>query len=202
MNTAVLEFLAASLDRATVEGRSVLEVGSLDVNGSARTVIESLVPARYTGVDIQAGPGVDRVLSVSFLADVFGAESFDVVVSTEMLEHVQDWRWAVTQLKRVLAPGGSLVLTTRSPGFHHHGYPHDFWRFTEDDCRRIFADMDDLVVRSDPSSPGVFVAARRPTALAEIDLAEIEVATSPLPPDGPLVPRLRRAIGRRVPFLR
>jgi SAM-dependent methyltransferase len=202
MNQAVLDFLASALDRSAIDGRTVLEVGSLDVNGSARAVIGPLCPSSYTGVDIQAGQGVDRVVSVSFLTDVFGPESFDVVVSTEMLEHVQDWRWGVTQLKRVTVPGGRLVLTTRSPGFHHHGYPHDFWRFTEDDIRRIFADMDDVDVRSDPSSPGVFVSARRPDDLVEIDLSLVHVGTSPPPPDGPLVPRLRRALSRRVPFLR
>jgi SAM-dependent methyltransferase len=202
MNQAVLEFLCSVLPRAEVEGRTVLEVGSLDVNGSARSVIESLGPGSYTGVDIQTGRGVDRVVSVSFLVDVFGSEAFDIVVSTEMLEHVQDWRWAVTQLKRVTVPGGRLVLTTRSPGFHHHGYPHDFWRFTEDDIRRIFSDMDDVSVRSDPSSPGVFVSARRPGDLIELDLSPVQVGASPLPPDSPLVPRLQRALTRRIPFLR
>jgi SAM-dependent methyltransferase len=201
MNTAVLDFLASVLDRSEIEGKTVLEVGSLDVNGSARTVIEPLGPSNYTGVDIQAGRGVDRVLSVSFLTDVFGPEAFDVVVSTEMLEHVQDWRWGVSQLKRVTVPGGRVILTTRSPGFHHHGYPHDFWRFTEDDIRRIFADLEDVEVRSDPTAPGVFVTARRPVDLVEADLTCVQVDTSPPPPDGPLVPRVRRALSRRVPFL-
>jgi 2-polyprenyl-6-hydroxyphenyl methylase/3-demethylubiquinone-9 3-methyltransferase len=38
--------------------------------------------------------------------------SFDVVVSCETVEHVPDPRLAVRELARVLAPGGTLVLTT------------------------------------------------------------------------------------------
>ena len=133
MNDAVLDFIRSSLPIGEVAGRSVLEVGSLNFNGSARTVLTQHGPSTYVGVDLYPGNGVDRVVSVNFLVDVFGEKAFDVVVSTEMLEHVQDWRWAIAQLKRVTAPGGLLLVTTRSPGFHYHGYPHDFWRFTEGD---------------------------------------------------------------------
>ena len=198
MNEAVLDFIRATVPASAVEGRTVLEVGSLDVNGSARQVLEPFHPRTYTGVDITPGRGVDRVLSASFLVDEFGPAAFDVVVSTEMLEHVQDWRWAIAQLKRVVAPGGLLVVTTRSPGFHHHGYPHDFWRFTVRDFERVFADLDDLVVRSDPSSPGVFAAGRRRHGGAELPLWDVEVATSPPPPQGPLLDHVRDVVRRRL----
>lgn len=198
MNKAVLSFIGSSLPPADVSGRSVLEVGAIDFNGSARNVLERFEPASYMGVDLYEGKGVDRVVSVSFLVDTFGSESFDVVVSTEMLEHVQDWRWAVSQLKRVTAPRGHLVVTTRSPGFHYHGYPHDFWRFTEADFTHIFSDMEDVRVESDPSEPGVFVSARRPIQFKELSLHGYEVSTSPEPPPGPLLKHVRLSVGRRL----
>ena len=197
VNNAVLDFIRTSITAEDVVGRSVLEVGALDVNGSARRVIEPLGPASYVGVDIQEGPGVDRIVSVSFLVDIFGTEAFDIVVATEMLEHVQDWRWAVTQLKRVVAPGGVLLVTTRSPGFHHHGYPHDFWRFTTVDFGRIFADLQESRVVSDPSSPGVFVVGRRPAAFEAVILDDIQIAVSPPPPKGSLAGHARDVIRRR-----
>jgi len=186
MNHAVLDFISSIVDPADVTDKSVLEVGALDVNGSARSVLSTMAPAAYLGVDMQEGRGVDRVLTVSFLTDLLGAEAFDLVVSTEMLEHVQDWRWAVSQLKRAVKPGGRLLVTTRSPGFYYHGYPHDFWRFTEADFRRIFSDMTDVVIASDPSEPGVFVYARRPLDFTELDLTSIVPATCPDPPLGSL----------------
>ena len=49
---AVIRFARAALTESDVRGRSVLEIGALDVNGSVRPVVESLHPASYTGIDI------------------------------------------------------------------------------------------------------------------------------------------------------
>jgi SAM-dependent methyltransferase len=159
----VTEFVRERLNRTDVAGRSVLEVGSLDVNGSVRPEIESLKPAMYLGVDIVSGARVDEICDVRHLVDHYGNESFDVVVSTELLEHVRDWKGAINNMKRVLRPGGILVVTTRSLGFPLHGYPWDYWRYEPDDLAAIFSDFDDVEMERDPESPGVFIKARKPS---------------------------------------
>jgi SAM-dependent methyltransferase len=151
----------------------MLEVGSRDVNGTVRPVIEALRPASYLGVDIEAGPGVDELCDVSDLVDRYGEESFDVVVSTELVEHVRNWREAFEQMKRVLRPGGVLLITTRSVGFRVHGYPYDFWRYEPDDMRAIFADMHLDAVASDRVSPGVFTKAVKPRDWRSPDLRAV-----------------------------
>ena len=83
------------------------------------------MPANYVGIDITAGRGVDEVCDVADLVARFGASSFDLVISTEMLEHVYDWPRAVNKMKEVLRPEGVILFTTRSPGFPLHGYPDD-----------------------------------------------------------------------------
>ncbi len=154
-----LSFAQSQLRESVVAGARVLEVGSCDVNGSVRSIVARHAPTSYVGVDIKAGPGVDVVCPAGKLVEQFGARSFEVVISTEMLEHVADWQVAVAEMKAVLRKGGRMILTTRSPGFQLHGYPADFWRFTMDDMRMIFADFNDLLVTSDrPESPGVFVS--------------------------------------------
>lgn len=158
----------------------MLDVGSRDVNGSARSIltpylfneIEYTDPV-YVGVDIEAGPGVDVVASVEDLATVSLARPrFDIVVSTEMLEHVKDWREAVWQMGLRVKVGGLMIITTRSPGFEYHPYPEDNWRFTVEHMKMIFGfGWKPLAIETDPDpgqrgvAPfgyfGVGVAARR-----------------------------------------
>jgi SAM-dependent methyltransferase len=174
-----IAFGQRSLRPPLVAGREVLEVGAFDVNGSLRRWVESLRPARYLGVDLTAGPGVDELVDATDLVTRFGRESFDLVITTEMVEHTRDWRTVVSNLKGVLRPGGHLLMTTRSPGFHYHAWPYDFWRYEPADMREIFRDLDILTVEPDPASPGVFVLARRPESFVERtpDLALLSMVT-------------------------
>jgi SAM-dependent methyltransferase len=166
-NQTGIEFGARMLTAERVAGRDVIDVGALDVNGSLRPVVEPLGPARYLGVDIEKGPGVDEVVPAERLVSRYGREAFDVVITTEMVEHTRDWQTVVTNLKGVLRPGGLLLLTTRSPGFKYHAYPYDFWRYEPADLRTIFADLEILTIEEDSDAPGVFMLARRPESFVE-----------------------------------
>ncbi len=93
----------------------MLEVGSKYVNGSVRPLIEKFCrPKEYVGVDIEPGKYVDVVLPAERLVEHFGPESFDVVISTETLEHVQDWRLVINNMKKVLKRGGYI---------YHNSFP-------------------------------------------------------------------------------
>ena len=62
----------------------------------------------------------------------FPDNSFDLVVSDQVLEHVEgDPFLAVEECRRVLKPGG-IVIHTAPLLIQIHGYPSDFWRFTPD----------------------------------------------------------------------
>jgi glycosyltransferase involved in cell wall biosynthesis len=165
MHGSVLGFFAyGALQNAEVAGKDVLEVGSLDVNGSVRPMVMARQPASYMGVDVVDGPGVDRVVDAVDLVATFGPDSFDVVVSTEMLEHAADWQAAVANMVAVLRPGGVLVWTTRSPGFAYH-HPPDRWRFTQQAMAEVLArlELEPLVLMDDPEHPGVFCKTRKLT---------------------------------------
>lgn len=160
MHDTVMAFVARTLSPDLVNGKRVLEVGSYNVNGSVRPYIESLGPSEYIGVDMREGPGVDLVLNAGSLVEYFGPYRFDIVVCAEVLEHVEDWRSAVQNMKEVLQTDGLLVLTTRSYGFPLHEYPGDYWRFEIVDMVKIFADMDIVALEPDTLVAGVFVSAR------------------------------------------
>lgn len=60
----------------------------------------------------------------------------DCVLCSEVIEHVFDYEKVVDEIRRVLRPGGVLVLTApMSWGLHYE--PHDFWRFTPYSLQRI-----------------------------------------------------------------
>jgi len=157
-----LDFVRHYLQPDDVEDRTVLEVGALDVNGSVRPLVCALHPKSYVGVDLQAGPGVDEICDAAELVARFGANSFDLLISTELLEHVRDWRKVIGEFKQILKPGGRLLVTTRSRGFPYHPFPDDFWRYEPSDFQVIFSDFECEVIESDPSAPGLFLKVRKP----------------------------------------
>ena len=169
-NSACLEFGCANLHPNEVTGKSVIEVGSIDVNGSLRTIVNTLAPGSYLGVDIRSGPGVDLICNATELLTRFGRECFEVLICTEVLEHIYNWRQAVSNFKHILRPQGILLITTRSKGFGLHEYPADFWRFEVEDMQAIFSDFEIEVISRDHLGPGVFIKARKPDTFQERDL--------------------------------
>lgn len=167
MHASVMSFVAG-LPKELWTGKRVLEVGSCNVNGSVRSIIQSSAK-EYVGVDIDEGLGVDRVCDAGMLHLVYDPESFDVVISTEMLEHAERWDNALENMKAVVKPGGYLILTTRSYGFPFHN-PPDHWRF---EIHHLAKEMMgwQCSFSNDPQVPGVFMVAAktgRPTVLAQL----------------------------------
>lgn len=154
MHGSVMLWVAQMVEKHDLTDRTVLEVGSYDVNGSVRSLFES---DDYIGLDMNSGPGVNIVGSAH--AVPFEADEFEVVVCTEMLEHDSRFWETLLEVKRVLKPGGFFVVTTRSNGFPQHDYPGDYYRFERSAAPHLMALAGCDVVESldDPEAPGIFV---------------------------------------------
>lgn len=174
-DASIIVFGATRITSSEVRGRRALEVGSCIINGSLRPIIESWGVSEYVGCDITQGPGVDVVCGADEIVRVFGESSFDIVIATELLEHVRNWKVTISNMKRACVPGGLIVITTRSRGFKYHGHPYDFWRYEISDMTEIFSDFEILDLEQDPAAPGVFLKARKKDPFYEKDLSQIEL---------------------------
>jgi SAM-dependent methyltransferase len=177
MHGSVMGFVEKMVLPEMIEGKLVIEAGSLDVNGSVREIIMKHRPAKYLGIDIREGRGVDRVLSL-YEAPKELSLKYDLVICTEVLEHLEDWRAGIDALKDLMSKDGVLVITTRAPGFPRHEEPNDYWRYTPTDFSIIFADMDNLIF-PDPEAPGVFMIAKGKPQQNRVPLNMCAVASAP-----------------------
>jgi SAM-dependent methyltransferase len=117
----------------TEDTRLVLELGSMDVNGTLRSACPP--SATYVGVDMEAGKGVDIVIAPKQALPI-RSNSADVIISTSQMEHDPFFWRTFLELVRVLKPGGVLYINAPSNGLYHR-YPVDLWRFYPDSGRAL-----------------------------------------------------------------
>jgi SAM-dependent methyltransferase len=145
-NANCIRWVSRNLTEEEVRGKRVIDVGSSDENGSVRYVLEFLEPAEYVGVDI--------ICSAENLVERFGKASFDIVMSTCALEHIRDWKTAISNLKNICKPGG-IILVILPSDWVFHAHPHDYWRFKKEDMENISSDCDILVLDEKSQVPSL-----------------------------------------------
>ncbi len=183
-NVDCIKWGAKNITEQEIKGKRVIEVGSYDVNGSLRYIFELLKPAEYIGIDIVEGPGVDMICSADNLVQKFGQESFDVVISTCALEHIKNWKEAVSNIKRICKPNGIILIIVPSD-WPFHEYPYDFWRYKKEDIINIFSDCDILILEEDSTATSlvylngkktlVYAKVRKPGKFIEKDLSKYQL---------------------------
>jgi SAM-dependent methyltransferase len=87
---------------------------------------------------------IDPKSGATYIADlccdnsnIIPSNHFDIIVCTEVLEHTLKPFQAVAELRRMLKPGG-LVLVSCPFNLRIHGPLPDCWRFTEHGLRSLF----------------------------------------------------------------
>ena len=81
-------------------------------------MIELARHGTVTGVELSSASvmlarerGVGEVIEGSVLDMPFAADSFDVAVSLDVIEHLEDDLGALREMRRTVTPGGSLLVT-------------------------------------------------------------------------------------------
>src|SRR5688500_7882256 len=124
---------------AELRSPSVLELGSLQSVPGRSTLHRDWVPpaSEFLGTDIEDGPDVDIVADLHRLTDVVGSERFDVILSASTFEHLKYPTLAAHELLKALKVGGLLFVQTHQ-SFPLHGYPNDYFRFSQDALASLF----------------------------------------------------------------
>ncbi len=92
-----------------------------------------------TGIDVRAGAGVDVVASVYSIP--FKDAAFDIVLCISVLEHLEEPAKAIEEMKRVLKPGGKIIVSVPFM-YPIHESPGDYWRFTKFGLKSLFKDWE------------------------------------------------------------
>ncbi|WP_022663494.1 class I SAM-dependent methyltransferase [Paucidesulfovibrio longus] len=135
----------APLDSDLREVLSTLRGSVLDVGCGSQPYRQYLIVDSYVGLDISPSPNVD-VTAAPGDPFPFESESFDAILCTQVIEHVEDLPSFLAETDRVLAHNGTLILS--APFIYPvHGAPHDYRRFSEHGLRSIMPGYTILTTR-------------------------------------------------------
>jgi SAM-dependent methyltransferase len=115
--------------------------------GSGRNMVDLARRGTVTGVELSE-PSVEKarergcgeVIEGSVLEMPFADASFDLAVSLDVIEHLEDDLGALRELRRVVAPGGALLLTVPAYGWLWSGHDeinHHQRRYTQRSLRTV-----------------------------------------------------------------
>lgn len=138
------------IDRYYIE--RFLHKYAADICGKVLEVGDSRYTCQYGGTRVtcsdvlHAAPGNPQATIIADLtqADHIPSDTFDCIILTQTLMFIFDVRAAVHTLRRILKPGGVLLVTvagiSQIPRYDmdHWG---DFWRFTTLSARRLFEEV-------------------------------------------------------------
>tara|TARA_R110000744_G_scaffold97265_1_gene187975 strand:+ start:5494 stop:6240 length:747 start_codon:yes stop_codon:yes gene_type:complete len=83
----------------------------------------------YHGVDIDSNPDADIKLDPDSYAVNLPDNTADIILSTQVLEHVAMPQQYLTEARRLCRPDGRLILSTHGM-FKYHPHPADYRRWT------------------------------------------------------------------------
>ncbi|MHC4932894.1 MAG: class I SAM-dependent methyltransferase [Planctomycetota bacterium] len=122
----------------------VLEVGSRDY-GNTQSLRPLFAGDTYVGVDLVEGDGVDLVLDLTRpfeeVSAGLGERRFRTIFCLSVLEHCEQPFQMAENITRLLEPGGKVHISVPF-AWKFHGYPSDFWRFTHEGVRTLFAGLE------------------------------------------------------------
>ena len=122
-------------------GARVLELGTKRSQKDRATHHADWLPegVEHVRSDFDDGIDVDVLADCHRLDEVFEEAEFDVVLAASVWEHLERPWQAADQLAYVTKPGGTVWVATHQT-FPIHGYPSDYFRFSDVALASLFTD--------------------------------------------------------------
>lgn len=117
----------------------ILDIGSLDTSGdnyNYKSLFEN-VKWNYTGLDFENGDNVDILVEDIYNMPEINDNSYDVVISGQLFEHLGFFWLTMGEIDRILKPGGLCCIIAPSGGPKHGVADSDCYRFYEDGMRAL-----------------------------------------------------------------
>jgi len=103
------------------KGISVLDVGSLDINGTNKYLFEDITES-YFGIDVIEGKNVD-IIGIAHTLNL-EPNQFDIIISTNALEHDMYYKQTIAKMIEWLKPGGLLIISVAGSWPEHGTKQH------------------------------------------------------------------------------
>lgn len=156
----------------------VLEIGPDTHTWAYRNIVNDNT-LTWDTVELFPAPGITHVAKDEYNFPI-ESDSYDLVLSGQVIEHVRKiWLW-MRELARVCKPGG-LVITLNPVNWPYHPHPHDCWRIFPEGMKALYDDAGLSVELSHFGS---------------LELATLRYATWKRSPYRTLTATVNRAIGR------
>lgn len=118
----------------------VLEIGGHKLSNCAVGLFEE-PRFRYHDLNLVASDIPNTIIAdITDCAGVIADESFDVVFSSDVFEHIDRPWLAASEIARILRPGG-IAITHTLFSWRNHPCPIDYWRYSAECLEFLFADL-------------------------------------------------------------
>lgn len=167
-------FINGYLDRG--KELKIIEIGSRDptsantLNATYRELFNNNGLWTFHGLDLAPGNGVDIVSSDPYRYPIL-SDTYDVVVSGQTLEHVEDMFAFIRELARITKPGGYMCVIAPWK-WDYHPHPVDCWRIMRDGMRFLLGTVAQLEVLNvyEKADDCVGIAKKKEEVMQGVDL--------------------------------
>lgn len=117
----------------------IIDVGSLDTSGNNYNYKSIFNEPKwsYEGLDFKKGNNVDILINDIYNIQEIDDESYDIVISGQLFEHLGFFWLTMGEIDRILKPGGICCIIAPSGGSKHGVEETDCYRFYEDGMRAL-----------------------------------------------------------------